>query len=52
MPGTDDWTRYTCRDSGDVYYHQASTNTTSWEAPPGWQPLQQPLQQPPRGFPP
>ena len=52
VPGTDDWTRYRCRDSGDAYYHHAGSNTTTWEAPPGWQPLQQPLQQPPGGFPP
>jgi len=25
-----------------VYYHQAGTNATVWEAPPGWRALRQP----------
>jgi hypothetical protein len=42
VPGTDNWTQYRCKDTGEVYYHQAGTNATVWEAPPGWRALRQP----------
>ena len=36
IPGPNGWTAYHTPDTGEVYYHHAPTNYTTWEQPPDW----------------
>jgi hypothetical protein len=34
--GPNGWVAYRTQDTGEVYFHNHTTNTTTWERPPEW----------------